>query len=95
MGMGRTDGAIEMQRNVRNNTTDMQETIKDLFAWEKDMQAKEQGMKTCTDEPVPKTGPAYRKTTSAAVRGFHRDLGGPATLQTGYMIPSLSVVFFC
>lgn len=41
---GGVDAAVEMQRNVRNNSRDMQESIKELFSWEKEMNAKETAM---------------------------------------------------
>lgn len=44
MAEGGIDTSIEMQRNVRNNTTDMQESIKELLVWEKEMRAKEMAM---------------------------------------------------
>jgi len=44
MAEGGIDTAIDMQRNVRNNTRDMQESIQELFAWEKEMRAKEMDM---------------------------------------------------
>eukprot|EP00892_Ulva_mutabilis_P003850 jgi/Ulvmu1/1837/UM119_0056.1 len=70
MRMSQLDSATELQRNVRNNTADMQDSIKDLFAWGEEMNAKEISRKKSSGDASANTGsagatPACRKLDAA------------------------------
>jgi hypothetical protein len=53
--------SIAMQMNIRNNTMEMQEAIKDLYKWESEMHKKEEQMK--------KSKGSQRTTEAPPIRG--------------------------
>lgn len=81
MAEGVADTAIELQRNVRNNTRDMRESLEDLFTWEEEMKAKEKAMinsKHCQASSPPVAWPGAALPDQAC-----GNLGSPHRLRAG------------
>ena len=52
--------AVAMQMNIRNNTMEMQDCIKDLYKWEADMHKKEEQLKKAKESQGLTAAPAIR-----------------------------------
>ena len=74
--------AVAMQMNIRNNTIEMQDCIKDLYRWEADMHKKEEQLKKAKASQGHTAAPPIRGKAPPVSATFNPELNQPAVAAT-------------
>lgn len=76
-------GSFTAQLNVRNDVHDMHESMRDLYAWEKEIKGKEAALARSTEHGGARTALPMRGTATRAVAEAPEALRQPAGTRRG------------